>query len=101
MEDMEFDKFIRPLESNLECKYNAGEIDRRVCCINSEKRCWNVAGWKESQQKKKDAAAKRKADDGKSKSPGGKKANEGDADEETNKENQDEDDEVQEVAAES
>merc|ERR1712029_1304116 len=51
MEDMEFDKFIRPLESNLEC-------------------------WKESQQKKKDiAAAKRKADDGKSKSsPGGKKS---------------------------
>jgi len=78
MEDMEFDKFIRPLEANLE-------------------------GWKEGQQKKKDAAAKRKADDGGSK--GGKKVNAGGEGTEENKENDDEvqevqdDDEIQEVPA--
>lgn len=73
MEDMEFDKFIKPLETSLE-------------------------GWKQSQQKKKDAA-KRKADEKKD-SPSKAKANKSKDEQEDNKENEDddEDDEVQEVS---
>jgi len=75
MEDMEFDKFVKPLETSLD-------------------------GWKQSQQKKKDAA-KRKAEEKKD-SPNKNKTSKQKEEPEENKENEDDDDDdVKEVTEET